>query len=182
MIAMATLTLSLSLSGDHGDGAAMANNSTMAVPLSTANSLSLESGVEVDESLIRRSPLVRTLAPIFGFFKSRAGERVAVDRMSIVNIDYYSRVYVKVAYYCAWLHCSTSCECMPLFPGVDCVLWHLVNALWGVHLCSTTPGMCHIRRAYCCLLYLFYKTSSCGSCTATCIGFAVVDGSPSTVP
>lgn len=69
----------VTLPGDNGDSAAMANNSTMAALSSTANSLSLESGVEVDESLMRRSPLVRTLAPIFGFFQSRAGERVPVD-------------------------------------------------------------------------------------------------------
>lgn len=38
-------------------------------------SLTLESGVDIDESLVSRSPLVRTLAPVFGFFRSRAGER-----------------------------------------------------------------------------------------------------------
>lgn len=37
-------------------------------------SLTLESGVDIDESLVSRSPLVRTLAPVFRFFRSRAGE------------------------------------------------------------------------------------------------------------
>lgn len=45
------------------------------VGLSLADrSLTLESGVDIDESLVSRSPLVRTLAPVFRFFRSRAGE------------------------------------------------------------------------------------------------------------
>lgn len=35
----------------------------------------------MDESLLRRSPLVRTVAPLFGFFRSRAGE--TLDRFGV---------------------------------------------------------------------------------------------------
>lgn len=48
------------------------NNGT-AIPLSDA-SFGAENGVEMDETLVRRSPIVRSFAPVFRFFKSRAGE------------------------------------------------------------------------------------------------------------
>lgn len=37
------------------------------------SSLELDTGVEVDEALVRRSPLVKTLGPVVSFFQSRAG-------------------------------------------------------------------------------------------------------------
>lgn len=36
--------------------------------------LDLESGVSVDQGLLRRSPLLRTTAPLWSFLRSRAGE------------------------------------------------------------------------------------------------------------
>lgn len=37
-------------------------------------SFELDAGFEVDKTLMKRSPLVRTFVPILDFFKSRAGE------------------------------------------------------------------------------------------------------------
>ena len=57
--------------GDNGDSSPVVNNSTM---IASSNSITLESGVEIDRSLLNRSPLARTLAPFFRFFQSRLGE------------------------------------------------------------------------------------------------------------
>eukprot|EP00752_Nemacystus_decipiens_P002280 g2160.t2 len=60
-------------SGDGSSFPAVGSNRTD-VGLSLGDrSLTLESGVDIDESLVSRSPLVRTLAPVFRFFRSRAG-------------------------------------------------------------------------------------------------------------
>lgn len=53
----------------------LANNGTVSGSIAQfmSNSYVLDSGVEVDRDLVQRSPLVRTLGPIVGFFRSRAG-------------------------------------------------------------------------------------------------------------
>eukprot|EP00903_Cladosiphon_okamuranus_P010213 g9672.t1 len=59
-------------SGDSGVPAVGANRTDVGWSLGD-RSLTLESGVDIDEKLVSRSPLVRTLAPVFRFFRSRAG-------------------------------------------------------------------------------------------------------------
>ena len=56
--------------GDNGDSSPVANNNTM---IASSTSITLESGAEIDRSLLNRSPLARTLAPLFRFFQSRLG-------------------------------------------------------------------------------------------------------------
>ncbi|CAB1104366.1 unnamed protein product [Ectocarpus sp. CCAP 1310/34] len=64
--------------GDGGGEGQRGNNgpegdSVVVVAGNSTESLRLEDGVEVDKELVSRSPLLRTIAPVFRFFRSRAG-------------------------------------------------------------------------------------------------------------
>lgn len=87
------------------EGQMLANNGTASGSISNyaSNSYVLDSGVEVDGTLMQRSPLVRTLGPIVGFFRSRAGQ------CNVVVV-----IVVAVIFLLYWLLC--------LYDMVVCVL------------------------------------------------------------
>lgn len=59
------------MSANNGTG-----SGTWSIANCVSNSYVLDNGVEVEESVLQRSPLVRTLSPVVGFFRSRAGSSV----------------------------------------------------------------------------------------------------------
>ncbi|CAM9354228.1 unnamed protein product [Ectocarpus fasciculatus] len=64
--------------GDGGGGGQRGNNGpesdgVIVAAGNSTESLRLEDGVDIDQELVSRSPLLRTLAPVFRFFRSRAG-------------------------------------------------------------------------------------------------------------
>ena len=57
-----------------------------------ASSASSKNDVEVDEGVVRRSPLVKTLAPLVGFLRSRAGK-------STTNINFKCNIVVLCVFF-----------------------------------------------------------------------------------
>lgn len=76
-------------------------------------SLTLESGVDIDERLVSRSPLVRAVAPVFRFFRSRAGEPLdelrrkwrQLEPLGTPTLCLFSPILVGGTLGCNRLHC-----------------------------------------------------------------------------
>lgn len=97
------------------------SDSVVVVAGNSTESLRLEDGVEIDQELVSRSPLLRTLAPVLRFFRSRAGESVLILQFtettnpveSVPSLELFVDMHRWAALFVP-THASLSYVCGPL--------------------------------------------------------------------